>query len=47
MRRTPATHRTKPVAYGANTEEVLIEAGYSIAEIKMLIRSQAVLTERK
>ena len=45
--RTPATYRTKPVAYGANTEEVLIEAGYSIAEIKMLIRSQAVLTERK
>ena len=47
LSRTPATYRTKPVAYGANTEEVLIEAGYSIAEIKMLILSQAVLTERK
>ena len=45
--RTPATYRTKPAAYGANTEDVLTEAGYSASEIKALIQSGAVLTKRE
>ncbi|NQW00443.1 MAG: CoA transferase [Rhodospirillales bacterium] len=44
--RTPATYRSKPQAFGANTQDVLHDAGYSDAEITALVAGGAVLTKR-
>jgi formyl-CoA transferase len=48
LSRTPASLRSTPPAFGSATREVLVEAGYSEAEIDALFASGAALeTPRK
>jgi len=45
--RTPATFRTKPAPFGANTEGVLADAGYTPSEIDHLVGLGAVIKKRR
>ncbi|KAF0100230.1 MAG: formyl-CoA transferase [Rhodospirillaceae bacterium] len=47
LSRTPPKVRTKPKKFGADTQAVLQEAGYSAAEIDKLVTSGIALTEIK
>ena len=45
LSRTPAEARSKPKKFGTDTRTVLVEAGYSEAEIDKLVASGIALTE--
>ncbi len=47
LSRTPATPRSKPRTFGADTKAVLAELGYSAAEIDKLVSTGAALTRIK
>jgi formyl-CoA transferase len=47
LSRTPASPRSKPKKFGADTRAVLGELGYSAAEIDKLVASGMALTEIK
>jgi crotonobetainyl-CoA:carnitine CoA-transferase CaiB-like acyl-CoA transferase len=47
LSRTPASPRSKPKTFGADTKAVLAEHGYSAAEIDMLVTTGVALTKIK
>jgi formyl-CoA transferase len=47
LSRTPASPRSKPRTFGADTKAVLAEHGYSAAEIDKLVSTGVALTKIK
>jgi crotonobetainyl-CoA:carnitine CoA-transferase CaiB-like acyl-CoA transferase len=47
LSRTPASPRSKPRTFGADTDAVLAELGYSAAEIDKLVSTGVALTKIK